>query len=128
MLSLLGIVACGDTAVEDLQVGDLQAGVAQEPGASRELVLIGEPQSTAALWAASCALCHVDGTGGAPRIGNQQEWGPRLAQSKETLLAHTLEGLNQMPPLGYCMACERDDFLALIDMMTTGLSATEADQ
>ena len=27
-----------------------------------------------------------------------------------------------MPPLGYCMACERDDFVALIDFMTDGIS------
>jgi cytochrome c5 len=68
-------------------------------------------------WAASCALCHVDGNGGAPRIGNADEWAPRLVQGREVLLQHTLEGYNNMPPLGYCMACEREDFLAMIDLM-----------
>jgi len=79
-----------------------------------------------ALWARSCALCHIDGNAGAPRVGQAEEWGPRLAQGRETLLRHTVEGLNSMPPLGYCMACEREDFLAMIDFMTANLAAAPA--
>jgi len=74
------------------------------------------------MWSQSCALCHVDGTGGAPHVGNVDEWLPRLAQGEDALLTHTLEGLNNMPALGYCMACERDDFLAMINFMTAGIS------
>jgi cytochrome c5 len=79
-----------------------------------------------ALWARSCALCHIDGNAGAPRVGQAEEWGARLAQGRERLLKHTVEGLNSMPPLGYCMACERDDFLAMIDFMTADLAAAPA--
>lgn len=68
-------------------------------------------------WSHSCALCHVDGNGGAPRIGHPEEWQARLAQGRDVLLEHTLNGFNNMPPLGYCMACEADDFRALIDFM-----------
>ncbi len=75
------------------------------------------------LWARSCALCHVDGNGGAPRVGNVEEWAPRLAQGPEVLLRHTLEGLGNMPPLGYCMACEEEDFSAMINFMTRGIAA-----
>jgi len=69
-------------------------------------------------WSRSCALCHVNGAGGAPRLGNAEEWRPRLAQGEETLLKHAIEGFNRMPPLGYCMACERDDLRALIKLMS----------
>jgi len=68
-------------------------------------------------WSRSCALCHVDGNAGAPRIGDAEAWQPRLAKGREVLLAHTIEGFNKMPPLGYCMACEEADFRALIDFM-----------
>lgn len=68
-------------------------------------------------WSRSCVLCHVDGNGGAPRLGNEADWQPRLAKGRDILLQHTLEGYNNMPPLGYCMACERDDFVALINFM-----------
>ncbi len=77
---------------------------------------------TMQMWTRSCALCHVDGNAGAPRVGYAEEWLPRMAQGRDTLLKHTVEGLNSMPPLGYCMACEREDFLALIDFMTVNLA------
>ena len=86
-------------------------------------LLAAEPPGprTLELWARSCALCHIDGNAGAPRVGDADAWQPRLAQGRETLLRHTVEGLNSMPPLGYCMACEREDFLSMIDFMTGGL-------
>ncbi len=68
-------------------------------------------------WTRNCALCHVRGEGGAPVIGDREAWVSRLEQGEELLLQHTVEGLNNMPPLGYCMDCEKADFLALIRFM-----------
>lgn len=68
-------------------------------------------------WTHSCALCHVSGNGGAPRVGNTDEWRLRVEQGVEVLYQHTVEGFNNMPPLGYCMSCERDDFMAMIEFM-----------
>lgn len=73
-----------------------------------------------ARWSRTCAMCHVDGEGGAPRMGDKTAWAERLAQGEDTLLLHTIEGLNNMPPLGYCMDCEREDFRAFIRFMTDG--------
>ena len=70
-----------------------------------------------AKWARNCALCHVRGEGGAPRLGDPNAWGDRLARGEESMLTHTIEGLNNMPPLGYCMECERDDLITLIRFM-----------
>lgn len=75
-------------------------------------------EDQARLWSQSCALCHVTGVGGAPRIGVSAEWEPRLLKGREVLLSHTLEGFNNMPPLGYCMSCEISDFSSMIDFMT----------
>ena len=71
-------------------------------------------------WSRSCALCHVNGEAGAPRVGHPEEWQPRLAQGKDVLISHTIEGFNDMPSLGYCMSCEREDFEAMIDFMSGG--------
>lgn len=71
------------------------------------------------LWTRSCGLCHVDGNAGAPRIGHLSEWSARLAQGEDVLLHNTLKGLNNMPPLGYCMACESEDFRAMIRFMAS---------
>ena len=68
-------------------------------------------------WSRSCALCHVTGVAGAPRVGIADEWAPRLAGGKQMLMKHTIEGFNNMPPLGYCMSCEREDFASMIDFM-----------
>ena len=65
----------------------------------------------------SCVLCHVTGEGGAPRVGDAEAWRPRHAQGEAMLLQHTLEGLNEMPPLGYCQDCEVADFRALVRFM-----------
>jgi len=71
-------------------------------------------------WARTCALCHVGGEGGAPKIGDHAAWSPRLAQGEDIVLTHTIEGFNNMPPLGYCMDCEREDLRAYIHFMANG--------
>ncbi len=70
-------------------------------------------------WSRSCAQCHVAGQAGAPRIGNEAEWAPRIEKGQATLLKHTIEGVNMMPALGYCMSCEKSDFIAMIEFMSS---------
>jgi cytochrome c5 len=90
----------------------------ESPAATAPVAVAAQPGADAMdKWSRSCALCHVTGNAGAPRIGNAEEWAPRLAQGMDVLLQHTLEGFNDMPPLGYCMSCERDDFVVLIEFM-----------
>ena len=50
-------------------------------------------------------------------MGDAQAWAPRLAQGEDTLLQHTIEGFNNMPPLGYCMDCEEADLRQIIRFM-----------
>ena len=78
------------------------------------------------MWSGSCALCHVNGNAGAPVVGIAEHWQPRVAKGMETLVQHTVEGFNSMPPLGYCMACERQDFRAMILFMSKNHSASGA--
>ena len=65
----------------------------------------------------SCMNCHgVAGTG-APISGDVQAWAPRLAKGMDTLLDHSIDGFNSMPPMGMCPQCSEDDFVALIELM-----------
>ena len=88
-----------------------------EPGAFADAEIT---EDIMGLWSRSCVLCHVHGEANAPRVGDAEAWAPRLAQGEDVLLARTVEGYNDMPPLGYCMACEREDFRALIRFMAGG--------
>ncbi len=71
-------------------------------------------------FARTCAMCHLHGEGGAPRVGDRDAWASRLSQGEDVLLAHTIDGFNNMPPLGYCMDCEGDDLRAYIAFMLAG--------
>tara|TARA_B100000795_G_scaffold268400_1_gene255273 strand:- start:595 stop:972 length:378 start_codon:yes stop_codon:yes gene_type:complete len=68
-------------------------------------------------WSRSCALCHITGEAGAPVVGDRAEWQRRLQKGEEAILNNVAEGINSMPPLGYCMACEVSDFRAMIAYM-----------
>jgi cytochrome c5 len=45
-----------------------------------------------------CTACHTLGINGAPKIGDHAAWGPRIAQGKEALYLHVIEGKGAMPP------------------------------
>ena len=94
---------------------------AQEPdAASTGAATVAAEQLSAermAQWSRNCALCHIRGEGGAPVLGDRQAWALRREKGEEVLLTNTIAGLNNMPPLGYCMDCEEDDFIALIRFM-----------
>jgi len=70
-----------------------------------------------AKWARSCALCHITGEANAPVIGDTLEWQQRLQKGEAALLNNVVNGINSMPPLGYCMSCEAADFRVMIDYM-----------
>ena len=70
-----------------------------------------------AKWARSCALCHITGEANAPVVGDTEEWQQRLQKGEAALLNNVINGINSMPPLGYCMSCEGADFRVMIDFM-----------
>lgn len=48
----------------------------------------------------ACFACHKSGVMGAPKLGNKDDWKPRVDQGRKTLLDHALNGLNGMPARG----------------------------
>ncbi len=110
-LSSALLVGCG--AGESAQ--DQRAAASQQPFADARISDLGKQR-----WARTCAMCHVRGEGGAPKIGDRAEWAKRLAQGEAIVLEHTINGFGNMPPLGYCMDCEREDMRADIHFMASG--------
>lgn len=69
------------------------AAVATEPVAT-----LGEAgQQT---YKAVCFMCHDTGLMSAPKLGSKDDWAPRIAQGKETLFKHAIEGIRMMPARG----------------------------
>lgn len=50
------------------------------------------PADGVATYDAVCAACHNAGIAGAPKAGDKAVWGARMAQGKETLYKHAIEG------------------------------------
>ena len=49
---------------------------------------------------AQCAACHVSGAAGAPKIGDDAAWGPRIKTGYDALLLSALKGKNAMGAQG----------------------------
>ena len=47
-----------------------------------------------------CSSCHGAGVLGAPKIGNAEDWTPRVAQGLDTLVSHAVNGFKGMPAKG----------------------------
>lgn len=68
---------------------------------------------------ANCVSCHGAGVLGAPKVGDKAAWGPRIAQGKDTLYTHALNGFKMMPPKGGNAALKDEEVKAAIDYMVS---------
>lgn len=75
----------------------------------------------AELFKKTCAMCHQTGVAGAPKLGDQADWGPRIAQGPDTLYKHAIEGFNgakgAMPAKGGNPALSDDEVKVIVDFM-----------
>lgn len=102
LCALLG--GCGEEAAPP-SVGDVQA--------------VPADAALAQVYAASCRQCHANPAAGAPLTGDVPAWAPRLEKGMDTLLEHSINGFQGMPPMGMCMQCSEQEFRALIAFMST---------
>lgn len=69
----------------------------------------------------TCAMCHAAGVAGAPKPGDKADWGPRIAQGKETLYKHAIEGFTgakgMMPARGGSSTLTDAEVKAAVDYM-----------
>jgi cytochrome c5 len=71
----------------------------------------------------TCALCHASGAAGAPKPSDKADWGPRIAQGKDTLYKHAIEGFNGakgvMPARGGSTTLTDEQVKAAVDYMVS---------
>lgn len=68
-----------------------------------------------------CSMCHAVGAAGAPKPGDQADWGPRIAQGMDVLYKHSIEGYTgakgMMPARGGSATLSDDEVKAAVDYM-----------
>ena len=69
------------------------------------------------VYEANCKMCHGGTIPGAPGVGKNDEWAPRIKQGKETLYKHALEGFNAMPAKGGNAGLSDDEVKAAVNYM-----------
>lgn len=71
----------------------------------------------------ACTACHQAGIAGAPKAGDAAAWGPRIAQGKDTLYKHAVEGFTGkagiMPAKGGRTDLSDDLIRQAVDYMLT---------
>lgn len=84
------------------------------------------PVSTAgidgkAVYDGLCMACHGAGVAGAPKVGDAADWKARLAQGKDVLYKHSIEGFTgkkgMMPAKGGNPALSDEEVKAAVDFM-----------
>ena len=70
-----------------------------------------------AVFEANCKMCHGGTIPGAPVVGKNDDWAPRIKQGKETLHKHALEGFKAMPAKGGNASLSDDEVKAAVDYM-----------
>lgn len=76
------------------------------------------------IYSTVCFACHATGVAGAPKFGDKDAWAPRIAQGKDTLYKHALngflgEGGGMMPPKGGRTDLSDDQVKAAVDYMVS---------
>jgi cytochrome c5 len=110
-------------AAEQTPVADTEA--APAPAAADDAAA-SEPDSAGAdlaageeLYNRACVACHATGVAGAPKLGDQSAWAPRVSQGMDALLSTAVNGRGAMPPRGTCMDCSDEDLKAAIAYMVS---------
>ena len=73
------------------------------------------------VYTAYCSVCHGNGVGGAPVLGEAVDWSARIGAGKETLYKHAIDGFQGakgvMPPKGGFAGLSDADVKAAVDYM-----------
>ncbi|MGK2940731.1 MAG: c-type cytochrome [Immundisolibacter sp.] len=101
-------------------VGQVHRGGAGGPEGALAVTAVASdagPVDGAAVYQQACFSCHASGVAGAPKLGNAEDWAPRLAQGIETLHQNSLQGIRAMPPKGGFMNLSDEQVEAAVDYM-----------
>lgn len=71
------------------------------------------------IYTSVCTVCHGAGLAGAPKTGDKAAWKPRIAQGRETLYNHAINGIRAMPAKGGAVSTPDAEIKAAVDYMVS---------
>ena len=86
----LVLAACGKNEAPAPAAAPAPAPAAEAPAPAAAPVA--ENTAGKSVYGKTCAMCHAAGVAGAPKPGDKADWAPRIAQGKDTLYKHAIEG------------------------------------
>ena len=117
------LAACGDKKTEDVPAAAPAAAPADTTPAAEPVAAapVADTALGKSIYGKTCALCHAAGVAGAPKPGDKDDWGPRIAQGKDTLYKHAIEGYTgskgAMPARGANAKLTDEEVKAAVDFM-----------
>jgi len=112
----LGGVYAGETGAAQAAVAAQAAATAAAAGGAP----FGGTTDGSVVYQNLCAACHANGAGGAP-APTAAAWAPRLAQGRDTLIRHSIEGFQGasgfMPARGGNARLTDEQVIAAVDYM-----------
>lgn len=108
----------GDVVFADAQAAAAAAAAAPAPAAPAVAAAPVKVDGKA-VYEKVCTVCHGAGIAGAPKTGDKAAWGPRIAQGKDTLYKHAIEGIRAMPAKGGNAALADAEVKAAVDVMVS---------
>lgn len=117
--------ACGkqEAPQADAAPAPAPAAAAPAPQAAAPAADAGHAAEGEAPYKQVCVMCHGAGVAGAPKVGDKAAWEPRIAQGKDTLYKHALEGFTgqagMMPAKGGNPSLSDDQVKAAVDFLVS---------
>ena len=126
LLSLVTLAACGKKEAATEGAAQAAATPAAAPAATTTAAADPALKAGEDVFKKTCVMCHQTGAAGAPMLGNKGDWQARVAQGKDTLYKHALEGFTgekgAMPARGGNSALSDADVKAAVDFMVSKVS------
>ena len=117
------LLACGEKPADTAAAPAAPTPVAAAPAPAPEPAPtpVAENAVGKKVYGSVCSMCHAAGVAGAPKPGDKADWGPRIAQGKDTLYKHALEGFTgakgMMPARGGSSTLTDEELKAAVDHM-----------
>ena len=112
------LAGCGDKKPAEAPAPAAQA---PAPAPAPAAAPVAENAQGKKVYGATCAMCHAAGVAGAPKPGDKADWGPRIAQGKDTMYKHAIEGFTgakgMMPAKGGSANLTDAEVKAAVDYM-----------